>query len=259
MPERRRRDAGARVGEPGRLEQRLDRAVLAERPVEGDRPRPAPGRVAASRSRAAPTRHGPVGAERGRVVVGGRGPVRRADGRPGSHHQPPSRSMSDLARRRARASARASAMAVPDTIDTSCSADGPPSRTTIGGRPRRSRGPGLVASLMASPPRPAGPVAEELDLEAPASTPWRSARPRRGRASPSRRTSAAVPFWSLTMKLACFSETTAPPIRVALEAGLVDEPPGRDRRPGCGRRCRPTAARAAGAPGASGGCRRGAP
>ena len=56
------------------------------------------------------------------------------------------------------------------------------------------------------------------------STPSRariSARTRSAR----RRTSAAVPFWSLTMKLACFSETTAPPIRVPLSpAASISRP-----------------------------------
>ncbi len=40
-----------------------------------------------------------------------------------------------------------------------------------------------------------------------------------------RRTSVAVPFWSLTMKLACFSDTTAPPIRRPLSpAASISRP-----------------------------------
>ena len=50
-------------------------------------------------------------------------------------------------------------MAVPDTIDTSCSADGPPSRTTIGTPVADRRRSALVR------PPPSRPVAEELDLE----------------------------------------------------------------------------------------------
>ncbi len=45
--------------------------------------------------------------------------------------------------------------------------------------------------------------------------------------SASARTSAAVPFWSLTMKLACFSDTTAPPIRRPLRPSVVDDLAGR--------------------------------
>ena len=48
-------------------------------------------------------------------------------------------------------------MAVPDTIDTSCSADGPPSRTTIGGR--------LLATARRLGRGDTRPVADELDLE----------------------------------------------------------------------------------------------
>ena len=73
-PERGRRDTGARVGQAGGIEQRLDRAVLAERPVEADdhhRGRihgrePVEGGADGDRA---------LAPERGRVVVRGRGPV----------------------------------------------------------------------------------------------------------------------------------------------------------------------------------------
>ena len=60
-------------GEAGRLEHRLDRAVLAERPVERDEDERRAASAPASRSIAAPARQRAVGAERRRVVVGGRG------------------------------------------------------------------------------------------------------------------------------------------------------------------------------------------
>src|SRR5262245_18695846 len=65
------------------------------------------------------------------------------------------------------APASTSAIAVPETTETSCSADGPPSRTATGGQlrsaavilaSRRSR------SIVRRGPRPAGPVADEHDL-----------------------------------------------------------------------------------------------
>ena len=117
------------------------------------------------------------------------------------------------------ASASAVAMAVPETIETSCSADGPPSRTTIGGRARGALG--AVTPATASPPSRRGTRSRTRARR-------RGARAMTARTcSASRRTSAAVPFWSLTMKLACFSDTTAPPIRWPLRPGLLDEPPGR--------------------------------
>ncbi len=139
-------------------------------------------------------------AETGRVVVGRRRAIPRGGGRPaattrrrrgrsaparrrGRPRRGPRRSRSRTrSRRRARPRAR-----------------------RAGRRPagaRRAHDVGL----------PAGPVADELDLEGEVD-PGLGPGPRRGRARPRRRTSAAVPFWSLTMKLACFSETTAPPIR----------------------------------------------
>ena len=72
--QRRGRDARARVRQTGGLEERLDRAVLAERPVERDEHdgcRPGRGQAVERRAR----RERPVGPERARVVVGGAGPV----------------------------------------------------------------------------------------------------------------------------------------------------------------------------------------
>ena len=86
----------------------------------------------------------------------------------GSCHQAPSSPMSQGSTC-APSAASASAMARPETIETSCSADGPPSRTTIGGRPAAERGdvssPRLASSrsCVASPARP---VTGEDDLEA---------------------------------------------------------------------------------------------
>ena len=99
-------------------------------------------------------------------------------------------------------------MAVPDTIDTSCSADGPPKRTTTGGsgRGRASR----HAVTTASRPSRRGTRSRTRGRR-------RGARRRpRGRGRPAGGRPRRVPFWSLTMKLACFSDTTAPPIRVPL-------------------------------------------
>ena len=71
---------------------------------------------------------------------------------------------------------------------------------------------------------PAGPVADELDLEREVDA-VRVPGPRRGRARRGGARRRRVPFWSLTMKLACFSETTAPPIRVPLSpAASISRP-----------------------------------
>ena len=107
----------------------------------------------ASRSSAAPSWSGPDAPSAAGVVVGGRRAIAAA--MPGG--QPPPAAVEvdeDLLDRVARASSSASAIAVPDTTDTSCSADGPPSRTTTGAPGRRS-----CRRL------PARPVADELDLE----------------------------------------------------------------------------------------------
>ena len=60
-----------------------------------------------------------------------------------------------------------------------------------------------------------------------ASTPWRSAMTRRGRDRPDGGRRRPCPFWSLTMKLACFSRHRRSADPRALQSGLVDEPPGR--------------------------------
>src|SRR6478672_7741518 len=72
------------------------------------------------------------------------------------------------------ASPRAAAIAVPDTTETSCSADGPPRSTTTGGHVRSAAGwltadpPGLAGagsrSILRGRPGPARPVADEHDL-----------------------------------------------------------------------------------------------
>ena len=160
--------AGARVGEPGRLAQGLRRAVLAERAVEreeDDRPglarrEPLEGLAGVERPRRA---------ERGRVVVGGLRPA----------VAPEAVRAAATSRRRGRSArsppgypdaARASAIADPDTIDTSCSADGPP-RTTATGVAAGSWASG--GTLTSWSTRASGgllgrrcrPVADELDLE----------------------------------------------------------------------------------------------
>ena len=88
--------------------------------------------------------------------------------------------------------------------------DGPPSRTTIGA-------PLAHASAPQSP---------RNTISGTSSIPVRRATSSRARSSTAR-TSAAVPFASLTMKLACFSEIDAPPIAEALQPGLVDQAAGR--------------------------------
>ena len=94
----------------------------------------------------------------------------------------------------------------------------PPSDVTAPARRTR-----LVASPIAHRRVPAAPVAHERDLEAKLDAALARARSP-ATSSPRRRTSAAVPPWSLTMKLACFSLTDAPPMRAPLRPELVDEP-----------------------------------
>ena len=163
------------------------------------------GRVGrpASRSSAAPTASGPAAPEAGRVVVvGGRAvPAPVAGGQP-----PPARrrGRSGPARPGSPRPSRASAMAVPDTIDTSCSADGPPSSTT---------GPAAVRSCAT---RPSTWSSRRGTRSRNRARRRGGRRPRPGPAPPGGARPPRVPFWSLTMKLACFSETTAPPIRSPL-------------------------------------------
>ena len=123
--------AGAGVRQPGRLEQRLDRAVLAERAVQRDEHERLRRRRREAIDRGS-NRVRAIAAER-RTGRRTRRPVdRRAGGRPAATTTPPSRSMRTC-RTSSPASRSASAIAVPDTIETSCSADGPPRRTAIGG------------------------------------------------------------------------------------------------------------------------------
>ncbi len=76
-------------------------------------------------------RERPVGAERRRIVVGGRRAIATAV--PGWQPPPPAVEIDQDLADVEPGVGRAPAMAVPDTTDTSCSADGPPSRTTTGG------------------------------------------------------------------------------------------------------------------------------
>ena len=120
---------------------------------------------------------------------------------------------------------------------------------------RAGRRSGRVRSR--SRPRARRPVAEEHDLRHELGRRTRRSTSSRTRSSDRPRTSAAVPFRSLTMKFACFSEIARAADPQSLEPGLVDQPARRSRRAGCGTRSRPTGSRAAGAPAASGGSRRG--
>ena len=160
--DRRGRDAGAGVRQVGRLEQRLDGAVLAERPVEGDehdRPGIPGGEPLEDRA----ARQRTLGPERSRVVEVGRG--QRASAPPAV--AAPRRAAATSGRRgrsrpgrpRSPARPRAAATAEPDTIETSCSADGPPSRTTTGRRGRSSPPPPAASRPSRRgrrPPRRAG-------------------------------------------------------------------------------------------------------
>ena len=94
----------------------------------------------------------------------------------------------------------------------------------LGRRPAEEDDDRRVTRSRSRSRRPAGPVADELDLRHELDA-GLARRPRRGRRSTRRRTSAAVPFWSLTMKFACFSETAAPPIRRPLSpAASISRP-----------------------------------
>ena len=177
-----------------------------------------------------PQSSGPLGAQRCRVVERDRGDG-RIQGRLAAAATTRPRGRSASRAPSWPRSASAAAMARPETSDTSCSADGPPRSTRdgqLGGsgavdgrwRSRRMRGsaPGSAGH--------AGPVAREDDLEAADRCRARRRTVARTR-SPSRRTSAALPPWSLTMKLACFSLTVAPPIAPALQPQRVDDAAGR--------------------------------
>ena len=215
MPERRRGDARAGVGQAGRLEERLDRAVLAERAVEGDeddRRRVARRRAGRGRRRARAGRRRRARPDRRRSAAGR--PSRRWSA--GSHHQPPSRSMR--------------------TCSTSCPRRPGPRRWPSRRRARRRARP---TGRRAGRRPAAGPVARSRSPATASRTSRRGTRSRtraRRRARRAdhgpdvlarRRTSAAVPFWSLTMKLACFSDTTRRRSAWPLSPAAVDQPAGR--------------------------------
>ena len=130
-PDRRGRDAGTRVGQAGRLEERPGPS-RPRRTGRAGRSRP-PAPVAWRRAGRWRPRPGAVRSRRGRAGRRSRPP----GDRPGvtGREPPPAPIEVDQDRLDREASAaRAAAIAVPDTTDTSCSADGPPSRTTTGGR-----------------------------------------------------------------------------------------------------------------------------
>ena len=188
---------------------RLDRAVLAERPVEGDeddRRRIGRGEPVDGARRPSPGRSPPSAAGSSQAAGG---TARRG---PAAGHPPPAAAEVDAdpldepagVRRARRRSPR------PDTIDTSCSADGPPNRTATGGLAGRRAGAHPATSRSHS-----GPQSPRNTTSGSRVTPKR--RPTSARtSSPRRRTSVAVPFRSLTRKLACLSLTVAPPTRVPL-------------------------------------------
>ena len=222
MPERRGRDARSPC-RPGRPPRAAPGPCRPRRTARAARwPRPAPGRVRREPVDGGADRERALGAERGRVVVGGGRPAvapmvgrqppprgRRGRSGPGSTGWPasararrrwPSRRRS---RRRARPTGRrAGRRPGPGSRRASRLMRPPPSRTSRRGTRPRTR----------------------ARCRAAATTSARTC-------SASRRTSVAVPFWSLTMKLACFSDTTAPPIRRPLRpAASMSRPaesPGR--------------------------------
>ena len=169
-PERRGRDAGTGVRQPGRFEDRLDRAVLAERTVERDEDdrRVGPGgEIAAS---ACPMSTGPRASEACRVVVGrGRAPVTPVIG----GQEPPvtveveeDRLHVETRRRRAprrwrsptRPRRRAPPMARPGARRPD------DAMTDVGWHRTAARDARVRHASVLRRPRPAGPVAGELDL-----------------------------------------------------------------------------------------------
>ena len=186
-----RRRSGAAVGQADRLEQRLDLAVLAERPVQGredDGLRAAAGQLLQRRG-ARERARAPSAAGSWKAVAGrpGRAPPT------GSATSAPSRSMSQPLTR-GRAPRSAVAMARPETSETSCSADGPPRstrwRSAAGSRRASPRGIVSFGGSRAPRRRSGRPVAREHDLVAQvdAALPARTMSRTR---SPRRRTSAA--------------------------------------------------------------------
>ena len=223
--DRRGSDAGAGVGEAGRLEQRLDRAVLAERAVERDERRPARVARRPSRSSAAPAADAdrPRRARPGRrTVAPATGPrmVGRAAATSGRRGRSASRSTGWPRRRSASRDGRARHER--HVVLRRRAAQEHDDRRAVGASCRRE----LTRRLLA-PARPARPIAREDDLEARARCPSRVATVART-CSPSRRTSAAVPALVVDDEVGVLlGLTVAPPMRVPLRPGVVDEPAGR--------------------------------
>ena len=118
-----------------------------------------------------------------------------------------------MARARSERRRRWRAISMPVASDISCSADGTPGSTAIARRLHAHR-------------LPARPIAGEDDLEDELDA--RFARhPLAHQLAQAAHVAAPSPAWSLTMKLACFSLTTAPPMRSALETQAVDDRAGR--------------------------------
>ena len=251
--ERRRADAGAGVGDVAASSRAWTSPSSPNGPWSAMKTRGSGSAVAQPVERLArPPRT--LRRRAGRVVVapppgGPRGVVGR---------QPPPGAVKvdqDLAGPRGRGPRSASAMAVPDTTETSCSADGPPRSTMTGGRQSRSaRAVRSPRRLTASRPsrrrtRSRAPAGRRSALDTP-----------RGRARPGGGRRRRVPLRSLTMKLACFSLDASRPRsgRPFSPAPSISAPAEAVRRVperAAGRR----ACRAAGGPGASAGSRRGAP
>ena len=172
--------------------------------------------MAARRSIAAPTVIGPPAPSAAGSSYVGRRPVLA----PVAGREPPPRPVEidqDLLDG-VPSSARASAIAVPDTTETSCSADGPPSRTTTGGR-------AVWRSHRSWRGLPAGPVADELDLEAEVDAvagedlgpdPLRQATDVRG-----------TPLLVVDDEVGVLLRDDGATDPRALEPGRLDQPPGR--------------------------------
>ena len=207
------------VGQAGRLEQRLDGAVLAERPVERDDHdrrgsrggQPVDGgaeRDRAGRRRARPGRR--------RSRPGGR----RADDRPAATTSR-RRGRSGPARRRGRRRPARRRSPCP----TRSRRRARPTARRAGHDDRRSgRSPVIGRRLASRSSRRANSISNASSRRA-----GRGPRPGRARRAGGR--PPRCPFWSLTMKLACFSETTAPPIRRPLSpAASISRPAESPRR-----------------------------
>ena len=125
-------------------------------------------------------------------------------------------------------SASESAIAQPETTETSCSAEGPPSRTTIARASlrrsvARSRRVGHRVAHLSS--------CSQLDQSPRNWTSYTSSTPnlrrlRRGRSPPGGGCRRRSRRRSLTMKLACLSLIGRPADAAALEPGGIDQPAG---------------------------------